>query len=263
MQIKGKHFLVTGGGSGIGRELVKQLLQRDATVTALDINADNLAKTKEVVGSLANQLTLEPLDISNRDAVFTLAQRILDAGLVIDGVINNAGVIQPFIPISELDEATVERMMKINFFGTYYLTKALLDHLLSRPEAHIANVCSMGGFIPFPGQTAYCASKGAVKMFTEGLRTELLKTNVKVSLFLPGAVNTNIMENSGVEKLKSAEGQEQKILQADDCAKQMLDAIERNKFIVHLGKDAKFLNILYRLFPAWSAKFIAEKMAKR
>lgn len=263
MQIKGKHFLVTGGGSGIGQELVKQLLTRGASVTALDVNPENLAKTEESAGDLRAQLHTEILDISNRDAVFAFVQRVLDSGKVIDGVINNAGVIQPFIPISELDEATVERVMRINYFGTYYLTKALLNHFLSRPEAHIANVCSMGGFIPFPGQTAYCASKGAVKMFTEGLRTELLKTNVKVSLFLPGAVNTNIMENSGVEKLKSTEGQEQNILQADACAKQMLDAIERNKFIVHLGKDAKFLNILYRLFPAWSAKFIAEKMAQR
>ena len=144
------------------------------------------------------------------------------------------------------------------------MTKAFLPHLLDRPEAHIANVSSIGGFIPFPGQTFYGASKAAVKLLTEGLYAELKDTTVGVTIIFPGAVNTNIMSNSGVtSKLAestSKEKQAQRTLPADKAANIMIEAIEKNKFRVLVGKDAKLLDFLYRLAPRQAVNFIVKQM---
>ena len=86
----------------------------------------------------------------------------------------------------------IERVLDVNLQGTLNMVTAFLPLLLERPEAHIANVSSMGGFFPFPGQTVYGASKAAVKLLTEGLYAELLDSQVRVSVIMPGAVSTSI-----------------------------------------------------------------------
>ncbi|OMF28233.1 SDR family NAD(P)-dependent oxidoreductase [Paenibacillus sp. FSL H8-0259] len=109
----------------------------------------------------------------------------------VDGIINNAGIIHPFLKVNELEYDKIKLVMDINFYGTLYMVKSFLPYLLKRPVVHIANVSSMGGFLPVPGQTIYGASKAAVKLLTEGLRAELKDTNVKVTLVFPGGVSTN------------------------------------------------------------------------
>ena len=130
------------------------------------------------------------MDITDRGAVQRLPGEVVDVHGAVDGLINNAGIIQPFVPVAELDDATIERVLDVNLIGTLHMVRAFLPDLLSRPEAHLANVSSMGGFFPFPGQTMYGASKAAVRLLTEGLYAELLDTNVQVSVIFPGAVKT-------------------------------------------------------------------------
>ena len=101
--------------------------------------------------------------------------------------------------LKDLDYAAIDRVFAVNWSGTLYLTKTFLPILLARPEGHIVNVSSMGGFLPVPGQTVYGASKAAVKLFTEGLNSECPGTNVHVTVVFPGAVATNITTNSGVD----------------------------------------------------------------
>ena len=99
-----------------------------------------------------------------------------------DALINVAGIIQPFVKINELDFNAIDRVMSVNFFGPLNLIKAFLPGLLTRPEAHILNVSSMGSYAPVPGQTLYGASKAAINMLTEGLRSELKETNISLTL---------------------------------------------------------------------------------
>ena len=115
----------------------------------------------------------------------------------VDGPINNAGIIQPFEPVAQLSDQAMHRVLDVNLMGTINVTRAFLPVLIDRLEAHLANVSSMGGFFPFPGQTIYGASKAAVKLFTEGLYAELLDSQVSVSVIMPGAVATGITQNSG------------------------------------------------------------------
>ena len=207
MNVQNKVFLVTGGANGMGRELVLSLLSKGARVAAVDIDETALQETIDLSGSQRDRLSTHIVDITNRDAVAALPEQIIAEHGAIDGIINNAGIIQPFIRVKDLDYAAIERVMRINFYGTLYMTKEFLPHLLKRPAAHIINISSMGGFLPVPGQTIYGASKAAVKLFTEGLHSELLDTNVNVTIVFPGAIGTNIAKNSGVEQSLNPESE--------------------------------------------------------
>ncbi len=264
MKVNGKVIVVTGGGSGMGRELTLQLVKKGARVAIADINADSMAETAEMAGK--EHVSTHVLNVADRNAVVALPNAVIEQHGAVDGIINNAGIIQPFIQVNELDFEKIERIMNINFYGTLYMTKAFLPHLLQRPEAHIANVSSMGGFIPFPGQTLYGASKAAVKLLTEALYAELKDTKVGVTVIHPGAVNTNIMTNSGVrtaeEEAEMKKGQPDIAISAAKAASIMITGIEKNKFRVLVGNDARFLDLLYRLAPKTAVNFITKQMSK-
>ena len=257
MLLNNKILVVTGAGSGIGKELVLALLKKDAKVVAVDLRQESLNILKKEVGEDKNLIT-QALDISDKTAVEKLAKELSD----IDVLINNAGIIQPFKKVNDLEYVDIEKVMNVNFWGTLYMTKAFLPDLLKRPEAYIANVSSMGGFLPVPGQSVYGASKAAVKLFTEGLYAELLDTNVGVSIIFPGATATNITKNSGVEAPKVSDEQMKKFkaLPAGEAARLIIEGIENNKPQIFLGSDCKGMNVFYRLSPLRAIKLISNQM---
>ena len=262
MKVQNKVIVVTGGGSGMGRELVLNLLSKGATVVAVDINDAGLKETIELASSNKNSLSTFIVDITNKNAVEDLLNKILAQHNYVDGIINNAGIIQPFVKINELGYDAIERVMNVNFYGTVYITKTFLPQLLTRPEAHIVNVSSMGGFLPVPGQSVYGASKAAVKLFTEGLHSELTNTNVKVTVVFPGAVNTNITKNSGINipSAPAAENKSMKVLSPAKAAQIIIAGMENDSYRVLVGSDAKFMDTIYRFNPAYAARFIYKKM---
>ncbi len=262
MKIADKTFVVTGGGNGIGRELVLQLLDLGARVAAVDINEKALEETSRLAGSKAERLSLHALNIADRDAVKALPASVLAAHGSVDGLVNNAGIIQHFVRFNDLLTSEIERVMKINFFGTVYLTKAFLPYLLERPEAHIVNVSSMGGFLPVPGQTMYGASKAAMKLFTEGLHSELLDSNVGVTVVFPGAIGTDIASNSGIKVMTGQEDAKSKYKTTSSvaAAAEIITGIEKKKYRVLIGSDAKMMDFLSRLMPERAAKIIYTQM---
>lgn len=265
MKIANKLWLVTGGGSGMGRSLVLALLARGARVVTVDINRQALDETIALAGAKKDSLATYALNIADKEAVEKMIDQIVTENGPVDVLINNAGIIQPFKNLNELDDTTLERLFNVNFWGTLYLTKTVLPHLLKRPEAHIVNVSSMGGFFAFPGQTMYGASKAAVKLMTEGLMQELRETMVNVSVVFPGAVNTNIMANSGLEANRQQEDSKTKdsrALPADKAAEIMIDGIEKNKQRIFVGKDSRIMDYIYRINPDWAMRFIAKKMKR-
>lgn len=258
MKVNGKIIVVTGAGSGMGRELTIQLVRKGAQVAIVDIQLEGLEQTATLAGK--DKVSIHLLNITDRESVYQLPEKVKSIHGTVDGIINNAGIIQPFVDVKDLDYAVIERVMNVNFYGTLYMTKAFLPDLLQRPEAHIANVSSMGGFIPFPGQTFYSASKAAVKILTEGLYSELKGTKVGVTVIHPGAVNTNIMKNSDLKTAPTNSEAGSKILSAEKAAAIMIDGIEQNKFRVLVGKDATMLDLLYRFNPKMAVDLIVKKM---
>ena len=263
MKIENKVIVVTGGGNGIGRELVLGLLARGARVAVVDISGPALQETVRLAGTQSDRLSSHVVNITDQQAVDALPDQVIAKHGSVDGVINNAGIIQPFVRLKDLDYDAIDRVMKVNFYGTLYMTKAFLPHLLTRPEAHIVNVSSMGGFLPVPGQTIYGASKAAVKLMTEGLYSELLNTNVRVTIVFPGATATNIAINSGIGGSLQADKKEKspiKMLAPSKAAQIILDGMEQNRFRVLVGSDSRLMDLISRLNPRNATHFIYNQM---
>ena len=262
MNAANKVLVVTGAGSGIGREVALEALRRGASVAGCDINPTTLEETAELAGAGA-RLSTHELNVADRAAVEALPAAVLDRFGAVDGIVHCAGIIQPFVRLKDLEYAAIDRVIAVNWLGTLYLAKTFLPLLLTRPEGHIVNVSSMGGFLPVPGQTIYGASKAAVKLLTEGLHSECTGTNVRVTVVFPGAVATNITRNSGVAVPAmgaDAEKMARRITPADKAARLILDGMERNAYRVMVGSDAKLMDRLYRLDPRRAAAFIARQM---
>lgn len=266
MRALGKVIVVTGGGNGIGRGVVLALLARGAKVAAVDVNEKGLAETVELAAA-GGSLSTHVLDLANREAVAELPAAVIAQHGSVDALINVAGIIQPFVKVNDLDFAAIDRVMNVNFFGLVNITKAFLPELLARPEAHLVNVSSMGAYAPVPGQTIYGASKAAVQLFTEGLHSELLDTNVHVTTVFPGAIATHIAVNSGImteaqEKAQAGSSQTKamKTTSAPVAAATLIDGMERNAYRVFIGSDAKTMDRLRRLMPRRAAKLIYDNM---
>lgn len=257
MTIKGKVVFVTGAAGGIGQQLAAELLKKGAIVIATDYRQEAL---NALPLSGQKNFYAYSLDITDRLAVDDLSELLISKHGYIDMLINCAGIIQPFVTINDLNFEYIEKVMNVNFYGTLYMTKAFLPHLLKRPEAYIANVSSMGGFLPVPGQSVYGASKAAVKLLTEGLYAELLQTNVHVSTVFPGATATNITANSGVKLPNVTTSNKYPMLSAEQAARSIIKGIEKNKPLIYTGKDAVFMNLLYRMRPVYATRYIARKM---
>ena len=264
MHIADKVIVVTGGGNGIGREVVLELARRGARVAAVDLRADGLAETVRLASAAEGRISTHVMSVSDRAAVEALPDAVVAAHGQVDGVLNIAGIIQRFVHVEELSIEEIEKVMAVNFWGTLYMDKTFLPLLKARPQAVLLNVSSMGGLVPVPGQGAYGASKGAVKLLTETLYAELRGTHVAVTVVFPGAIGTNITGNSGVEVpvAAMADGKAPKVTAADAAARQIVDAVANGTFRVLIGSDARMLDRLSRLSPTRAITTVADQMKK-
>ena len=259
MEIRNQNVIITGAASGLGLELTKQMLAEGANVAAVDINADNLNKLTAELNT--DKLKTYVVDMGNVDSIIKFREDYKRDYSDVDIIINNAGIIQPFIKAGELDDATINKVMNVNFFGPVNLIKVFYNDLIKdRKEQYIVKVASMGGFFPFPGQTIYGASKAALKIFTEGLYAELKNTNVKAMIVLPGAMDTNITQNSNVKLKTDGDSANFKMLSAEKAAFEIIKGMEKDKFKIFLGSDAKFLKFMYKINSKWAINFINKKM---
>ena len=265
MEVNNKTVIVTGAGNGMGREITLNLLSKGARVAGADMNEAALKETRDLAGENAKNLSIHVLNIADKAAVEAFPEQVLATHGSIDILINNAGIIQPFVKVNDLTFDQIHKVFNVNFFGLLNMTKAFLPYLLKRPSAHLVNTSSMGGFLPVPGQSIYGASKAAVKLLTEGLYAELKDTNVHVSVVFPGAIGTEITKNSGVDtpNVSSEDDMKKKSAMTTSAVKAaeiIVNGILQNKTRIFVGKDASFLDKLYRLAPTYATDFITKKM---
>lgn len=254
MELKNKNVIITGAADGIGKELVRQLLEYDANIVAVDISKEKLQKLEEEFKN--PKLKTYVLDVTDDEGIKAFRKSYKEE---LDILINNAGIVQPFIEFKDLDQKMIDRVMNVNFFGPVKITKLFLEDLIKRPVANITNISSMGGFFPFPKQTIYGASKAALKLFSEGLYAELMDTNVHVLTVFPGAIKTDILKNSNVE-FKSRSTKSYKMTSVEDTAKEIIRGIEKEKFKLYIGSDSKFMNKFYKFSDKRAIRFVKKKM---
>lgn len=261
MELRDRVLVVTGGGNGIGREVVLALLSRGARVAAVDLRPDGLAETERLARA-GERLSRHTADITDRARVAALPGEVEAHHGQVDGLLNVAGVIQHFVPFADLSFEEMERVLAVNLWGVLNTTKAFLPHLLARPEACVVNVSSMGGLAPVPGQTIYGASKAAVKLFTEGLYAELLDSPVAVTAVFPGGVATDIAANSGADLPGQDAGDlAARLTSPEDAARQIVAGVEKGSYRVVIGRDARMLDRLSRLAPRRATELVAKRMA--
>ena len=258
--------MVTGAGNGMGRDVTLQLLKAGATVAAVDINQEMLKETEKLAGGKNKQRSLHVVNIAELAQVSALPAAVVKAHAHVDGLINVAGIIHKFRRVADLSYDDIHRIFNVNYFGTVHMVKEFLPLLMKRPEAQILNISSMGSYVPVPGQTIYGASKAAVKLFTEGLRMELLGSNVGVGLVFPGAVATNISTNSKAVTEKEAAAMAEKagsfkMTSSPDAAAKIIEGFEKNLYHGFAGSDAQMMDRISRLVPEQAAKIIQKQMA--
>ncbi|BFM17970.1 SDR family NAD(P)-dependent oxidoreductase [Maricurvus nonylphenolicus] len=263
MNITNKTIIVTGGASGIGRELTIEAMRRGASVAIADLNIEGVLATKELAEAVATAgatCSAHQLDVSNLEQWQSFRDAVLTEYGHIDGIINNAGI--TFAGTAEAtDYRQYEKVMSINFMGMVYGSKELLPHLHQRPEAFIANVSSVCGLFAMKKQSAYCASKFAIRGFTESLAQELIGSPILVSSIHPGHIGTDIVinaRNSGnMAGDLPSEAEQEAIakyfkdygLSPAKAAEIILDGLKNNQRKILVGKDAIRGDRLSRLMP--------------
>ncbi len=279
--IRGAAAAVTGAASGIGRALALELAARgcdlalaDRDEAGLQMVAAEIAKAHSKAHS--RKVSLHRVDVSEPVQIADFAKAATSAHPALNIVINNAGVAL-LGQFHEIDQAQMEWLFDINFWGVVHSTRAFLPHLATRPEAHIVNISSIYGIVSPPGNTAYGAAKFAVRGFSESLRHELqmAKSPVRLSVVHPGGVSTNIVRNirTGIG-VTDNERRAQLIELFDqfaqttpkDAALRIIKGIEKNEPRILIGSDARFMDLLQRFRPATYWKVMArrsEKMLKQ
>jgi len=263
---QGTAAAITGAASGIGRALALELAARGCDLALADVDEAGLeSAAKEITAAHARRVTVRRVDVADAKQVQEFAQAAIAELPSLGVVINNAGVAL-LGQFDEFDNAQLAWLMGINFWGVVYGTRAFLPHLRSRPQAHIVNISSIFGIIAPAGQSAYSASKFAVRGFSEALRHELAmnQSPVRLSVVHPGGIATNIARNAraGVhvrDPVNSAEIGDRfaKLARTSPAAaaQRIIRGIERNEPRILIGADARLLDVVQRFMPAtyWGA----------
>lgn len=190
---KDKVVVVTGAASGMGRAYAQVFAKLGSKLALCDFDPKGLQETVDLLGGHSNgRLMSTVVDVSDQAAVYEFAKAVKSQLGNAHVVINNAGVSGEGRPVWALSDHSYERVMGINFWGVVWGTRAFLPQLLENGEGAVVNVSSIFGLVGTPSNSDYCASKFAVRGFTESLAVELQSTKVQVHLVHPGGIATNI-----------------------------------------------------------------------
>lgn len=261
-------ILITGAGSGIGRQLTIQAAATGAPVIATDINIDGLAETARLADGT---VTTHQLDVSDAAAIRQFAT---DTIPTLNGrpllLVNNAGVALASGPFSTTELDDFEWLLNINLWGVIRMTKAFLPYMIEQNAGHIVNLSSVFGLAGVMNQSAYCTAKFGVRGFSDVLRMELLDTPIQVTCVHPGGIKTNIAASArqGINT-PVTDDMKRRIVSSferaarttpDEAARQIWRGVEQNKARVLIGADARQIEWVTRLLPTRYVNIIRSKI---
>jgi NAD(P)-dependent dehydrogenase (short-subunit alcohol dehydrogenase family) len=267
--LKGRTAVVTGAASGIGRGISRALARRGCNLALADLNEEGLAETAALLSPHGVKTTTHRLDVADRAAVAPFPDAVRRAHGGADILVNNAGVAVGGT-FEEIAEEDFEWLFEINFWGVVRMTRAFLPLLRCSDEAHIVNISSLFGIIAPPGQTAYSASKFAVRGFSESLRHEFEAEGAKIAVTTvhPGGVNTSIAASARIPKGRNAAQRAEEldrfgkflVMPPERAGEIIVAGMERSRPRVLVGNDCKGAATIQRLWPVGYWKRLEKRL---
>ena len=241
-----KLALISGGSSGIGLALAKQLSQKGCNVWILARNRDNLIKANKLIE--ANKCSINQrfgyicADVSSNEVISVKLKRFIGSVGIPDFLINSAGISHPGEFVDQ-SISVFQEMMNTNYFGTVYPTKIILRGMVSRGSGHIINISSLAGYLGAYGYSAYGASKFAVRGFSDVIRAELKPHKIRVSVVFPPDTDTPqfAYENKFKPEITRIIDGNVGLLSAEEVAKEIIKGIEKNKYLIIPGVKSKII----------------------
>jgi short-subunit dehydrogenase len=252
---RGQVAVVTGAGSGIGLAVARALAARGLRLALVDLRPDRRTAARDDLLSRAPAVSTHTIDVANAAAVRDLADQVRREHGGAALLVTSAGVahLGPFADTSLDDLAWV---MNVNFWGTVHCCAAFLPLLKEGGAGHVVTVSSCFGWVGFPGKAGYCASKFAVRGFSETLRAELRGSGVGVTVAYPGPVATNIVRDGRAADAAARDAEAaflaRRGVAAERVAAKILRGVERNAARVVVGFDYRAIDWLVRLAPTWT-----------
>jgi len=260
MDFSGKTIWITGAASGMGKALAFKIMPFVSLLILSDRDQAGLELVIKEAGEYASIIRPVILDMSDSKAIESSALAILGEGLKIDGLYQFAGISQRAL-VAEAPLDIDRKIMEINFFGTVALAKAILPSMISNGGGQLAVTSSLVGKFGFPYRSAYSASKHALHGFFESLLAENRKYNIRVSILIPGRIQTNIskfaLEKEGKEYGRMDPGQANGIT-PEKAANQIFRGLKREKHEILVGGTELLMLGIRRFFP-----FIYYRLATR
>lgn len=259
---------ITGAGSGIGQQLAVLLAKQGCHLALSDVNEKGLSDTVALVKETGVRVTTRKVDVAKLEEVRTWAAQVVQEHGSVNMIFNNAGVALG----STVEGASYEELewiVNINFWGVVYGTKEFLPLIKKTGDGHIVNISSLFGLTAQPTQSAYNATKFAVRGFTEALRQELDMENTGVSALCvhPGGIRTNIANAAKMnDSLRSLGMNPEKSVKSfnkflrcppEEAARQILEAVQKDKRRLLIGNDAKAIDLMQRILPTGYQKVVA------
>jgi short-subunit dehydrogenase len=272
--LKDKVVVITGAASGIGKALAQHFAKAGSNLALNDFDENGLNQVvQELEKESQGKIISSVFDVSKVEAFEIFAKKVETEFQRVDIVINNAGVALGKVSVEDLSYKDLEWVMNINFFGMVCGTKVFLPFLKKQSEAALINISSVFGIAGIGHQSAYCASKFAIRGFTESLRMEALLDfpHVLIHSVHPGGIKTSIAKNSRwvEENLSEKEKEETTknfermfITTPESAAAIIVKGIQKKKSKIVIGKDGKQLDWLVRLMPTGYSKIILNQFKK-
>ena len=250
MKLTSNTILITGGGSGIGYELTKQLTALGNTILITGRDQSKMDRAKAAFPKIHTFQS----DVSDSDAIATLYEKVTKQFPELNILINNAGIMREINVHHEAGSLEdITREIEINLSGPIRMVKQFLPHLKTKSEAAIMNVSSGLAFVPLPISPVYCATKAGLHSFTESLRVQLKNTKVKVFDLAPPATQTELLGGDfDVEDMKGAS-----IMKVEEMVQVAVKGMQTDRFEIRPGQ-ANQLKMMNRLAPG----FILKQMSR-
>jgi NAD(P)-dependent dehydrogenase (short-subunit alcohol dehydrogenase family) len=262
--LTGKTVLITGGSRGLGLVMAREFAREGARLALCARDEAELQRAQADIEKLGGEVMTVPCDVTNKDSVTQMIERVNNRFGGVDVLVNNAGVIQVG-PLEVMTPEDFELAMEAHFWGPLNTILAVLPSMRARKSGRIVNISSIGGKVSVPHLVPYSASKFALVGLSKGLRAELMKDGIKVTTVCPGLMRTGSPRNAdfkGKHQLEYAwfsisDALPLLTVSAENAARQIVQACKRGQAELVISVPAKVAVLFESLFPEAMSQILA------